>query len=299
MRLQPDEAVDDVHARLFQRAGPLDVRLLVEARLQLDERHHLLARARRPAISDATIAALGAGGPVQRLLDREHAAGRGAAWSTNASTDVVERVVGVVDEHVAVCSDRGRCPAADRSACSTRLRLRRPGRVLQLGPVEPVERPQPGEVERAVDRRDVARRRARARGTAARAPRRSSSASTSSRTDVRRTRLRRREHALDRLEQVVGLVLELEVGVAGDAERVVREDLHAREQRVEVRGDDLLERDEALAVGQRRRSAGAAAGPSRARTAARRSPGRARRPRGSARGWRCTGTGAPGRPRAA
>ena len=39
---------------------------------------------------------------------------------------------------------------------------------------------------------------------------------------------------LDRLEEVFGFVLELEVGVAGDAERVVREDLHAGEQRVEL-----------------------------------------------------------------
>ena len=49
---------------------------------------------------------------------------------------------------------------------------------------------------------------------------------------------------LDRLEQVVGLVGDLEVGVAGDAEQVVADDLDAREQRVEVLGDDVLERDE-------------------------------------------------------
>ena len=55
---------------------------------------------------------------------------------------------------------------------------------------------------------------------------------------------------LDRGEQVVGLLLlEGEVGVAGDPEGVVALDLHAREQRVEVGGDDLLERHEALAVG--------------------------------------------------
>ena len=61
--------------------------------------------------------------------------------------------------------------------------------------------------------------------------------------------LAQREHALDRLEQVVVLVVELEVGVAGDAERVVGDDLHAGEQPVEVRGDHLLERHEPLAVG--------------------------------------------------
>ena len=41
---------------------------------------------------------------------------------------------------------------------------------------------------------------------------------------------------LDRLQQVVGLVGDREVGVARDAEDVVVEDLHAREERVEVAG---------------------------------------------------------------
>ena len=55
---------------------------------------------------------------------------------------------------------------------------------------------------------------------------------------------------LDRGEQVVGLLLlEGEVGVAGDPEGVGGLDLHAREQLVEVGGDHLLEGHEALAVG--------------------------------------------------
>ena len=47
---------------------------------------------------------------------------------------------------------------------------------------------------------------------------------------------------LDRLEQVGGVVGDLEVGVAGDAEDVAVGDLHAREQRVQVVGDHVLER---------------------------------------------------------
>ena len=47
---------------------------------------------------------------------------------------------------------------------------------------------------------------------------------------------------LDRLEQIRRLFLfECQVRVARDAEEVVLEDLHAREERVEVGGDDLLE----------------------------------------------------------
>ena len=71
VRLQPDEAVHDVRARLLEHAGPFDVRLLVEARFQLDERDHLLARFGRldERRDDAGLVAAGA---VQRLLDREH-----------------------------------------------------------------------------------------------------------------------------------------------------------------------------------------------------------------------------------
>ena len=54
---------------------------------------------------------------------------------------------------------------------------------------------------------------------------------------------------LDGREKVVSLVLlDLEVGVAGDPERMMIDDLHAREQRLEVGGDHLLERNEPLAV---------------------------------------------------
>ena len=49
---------------------------------------------------------------------------------------------------------------------------------------------------------------------------------------------------LDRGEQVVGLVGDVEVGVARDAEEAVGDDLHAGKQRVQVLGDDVLERDE-------------------------------------------------------
>ena len=47
---------------------------------------------------------------------------------------------------------------------------------------------------------------------------------------------------LDRLQEVVGLVGDGEVGVARDAEEGVAHDLHAREERAEVAGDDRLER---------------------------------------------------------
>ena len=67
--------------------------------------------------------------------------------------------------------------------------------------------------------------------------------STSSRTAA--PKRRRRSSSSIAEQQVVRLVLlEREVGVAGDPEEMRLQDLHAREQRVEVGGDDLLDRHE-------------------------------------------------------
>ena len=74
------------------------------------------------------------------------------------------------------------------------------------------------------------------------------SASTSSRTGLPEAAAAQLH--LDGDQEVVRLVLfEGEVGVAGDPEGVVVADGHAGEQRVQMGGDDLLERHEALAVG--------------------------------------------------
>ncbi len=43
VRLELDEAIDDVHARLFEIARPADVGRLVEARFELDHGRHRLA----------------------------------------------------------------------------------------------------------------------------------------------------------------------------------------------------------------------------------------------------------------
>jgi hypothetical protein len=59
-----------------------------------------------------------------------------------------------------------------------------------------------------------------------------------------------RQLRLDRLQEIAPLVLlDLEVGVSGDPEHVMLDDLHPGEQLTEVEGDDLLQRHETLAVG--------------------------------------------------
>src|SRR6476620_8742446 len=69
VRLEPNDAIDNVTARALERSGPLDVGLLVEAGFDLDQRHYLLARLGRvdERVDDRRVA----GGAVQRLLDGE------------------------------------------------------------------------------------------------------------------------------------------------------------------------------------------------------------------------------------
>ena len=123
-----------------------------------------------------------------------------------------------------------------------------PRRVLQLVARQLVQRPQTAEVERRVDHRHLVRFELELAAEEVEHLRRHR------RVDLEPNRATELgallEHDLDRAEQVFGFVGELEVGVARDAEDVVAEHLHAGEQRVEMRRDHLLERHEALAVGE-------------------------------------------------
>ena len=127
-------------------------------------------------------------------------------------------------------------------------RLRYPGLVLQVRTVETVERPQAAEVERSVDDVDVGvgelelaaeqlEHLARHLGVDLEshdAPELAPAA----------------QDRLDRFEEILGFVFQFEVGVARDPERVIREHFHAREQRLELRRDELLQQHEAHAVGE-------------------------------------------------
>ena len=94
---RPDQAVDDVAARLLELAGPADVGLLVEAGLDLDDHQHLLAGLGGvdQGVDDRRVT----GGAVERLLDRQHVrVGRGLL--EEALHRRGERVVGMVEQYV-------------------------------------------------------------------------------------------------------------------------------------------------------------------------------------------------------
>ena len=129
VRLQRRVAVDDVHAGLLQRLRPVDVRALVEARLQLDQADRLLAalgRADQRRHERRVVARA-----VHGLLDREHL--RVVDGLLDEALDRGrEGVVGVVDEDVALAHRAHHVGAAvvvgRRRGCGTR----RPRLVAQL-----------------------------------------------------------------------------------------------------------------------------------------------------------------------
>ncbi len=107
VRLQLDEAVDDLHAGALQVARPADVGLLVEARLELDQRGHRLAGL--GGLGERTDDRAVGRGAVERLLDRDDVGiARGLIEELHHH---VEQFVGVVDDDV-LLADRGETVAA-------------------------------------------------------------------------------------------------------------------------------------------------------------------------------------------
>ena len=283
-----------MHARLLQRARPADVAPLVEAGLQLHQADRLLALFRcldQPGDQRRVV-----GRAVHGHLDREHV-GVLDRLLDEALDAGGERLVGVVHQDVAL-AHRG------ENVGLVLLRVAEGGRgdrgprlVAQVAvAVEPVDLPQVGEVEQPVDVDHLVLLEVQ------RVDQQLAQAGVHARLHLEADDLAEAALAqlvLDRPQQVVGLVGDREVGVAGHPEDAVLEDLHAGEQVGQV----LARSPTPAARRCRCRWAGSAAAPpwepSRARRSPARTPGRAARRRGSARGWRCRGRGARARRRAA
>src|SRR4029453_10533323 len=97
VNLRTDMAIDHVSAHLLERAGPADIRFLVEARLQLHEDGDLLAILDRRAecVGDGR----GRTDTVERHLDGQNLRVDGGL--AHEASDGVEGVVRVVHEDVA------------------------------------------------------------------------------------------------------------------------------------------------------------------------------------------------------
>ena len=97
VRLQLDEAVDDMHTGLFHVTGEVDVGGFIEAGFELDDRRHRLAGVRcfLQRLDDRAFLAQR---PVKRPLDR-HDVGIGHRLP-QVLQDGVERLVGMMDDEV-------------------------------------------------------------------------------------------------------------------------------------------------------------------------------------------------------
>ena len=115
---------------------------------------------------------------------------------------------------------------------------------LQIGPVEPHELHQVGEVEEAFDLVDLVLADSEAFAQAIQHPRRRRCRHLDA-DDVAEATAS--ELGLDRLEEVVGVVGHVEVGVARNPEQRALGDLHPGEERRQEVGDHRLERYEPLA----------------------------------------------------
>ena len=244
MGLEPDDAVDHVDAGVLELAGPADVGLLVEAGLDLDDGEHLLAGLGRvdEGVDDRAVAA----GAVEGLLDRQHP-GVGRGLLDERLHRGRERVVGVVQQDV-----RARIDGEDVAGVGgldgreVRVRLRDERREAQLGAVEVGDEVEPGQVQRRRQAVDLAL------VDAELADQQVEHVVVHVLGDLeahRRPEPAPGQLLLQRGEEVLGVVLlDLEVLVAGDPEREVLAHLHAGEELVQVRGDDVLERHEARVV---------------------------------------------------
>ena len=237
VRLQSHHAVDHVDAGGFQRPGPADVVLLVEASLQLDQDRDLLALGARfhQRLDHGRV------GPdaVERLLDRDHVrVGGRLAQQPHHRREAVVRVVQQV------------VPPADRLeqrfvATQRRMADRPDGRVPQFGPVEEGDLTQIREPQGRRQRVDLEWRQPEV--------------AHEDGADLLghvlphlephdRTEVPLADNLHDRGQQIVRfIVLDLHVGIARDAERVGRADLEARKQQVEIGRDQLLDPHELAA----------------------------------------------------
>ena len=130
--LQFDKAVDHLHAGALQIARPADIRLLVETRLELDQRGNRFAGLGRfhQRLDDRGFG----GGAVERLLDGDHVGiARGLLQELHHH---VEELIRMVDDEV-LLPDGGKAVAAVVADALGIARIVR--HEFEIGPVEPGE----------------------------------------------------------------------------------------------------------------------------------------------------------------
>src|SRR5882672_5985729 len=151
VNLEIRESVDDVDAGLLERARPADVSILVETRLQLNQRHALLPLLCRfdQCGNDGRVLARA----IQRGLqcDDRRIARRREQKSFEARRERVERVV---DEDVVPPDLREQLVGVSRRR-EAWMYNRKPCLVFEVGPIEADELLQLGKIEQTLDQVDL------------------------------------------------------------------------------------------------------------------------------------------------
>ena len=240
VRLEPDQAVDDVNARFLEFACPADVRRFVEACLDLDQGEHGFAGLGRlnERLDDGAVAT----GAVQGLLDGEYrrVAGRLLEERLHAGGEGFVRVM----QQDAMLRDgrenvRGRVRLGRQEIDARRRHVLG---VLQHGAVDLDHLVQAAEVQRG--RQPVHLLLGDVEFAHEQAERQVVHVVGDLEAD-RRPEPTLQQLPFEGLDEVLRLVfLDLDILVPGDPELVVLEHVHAGEQLVEVVRDEVFERDE-------------------------------------------------------
>ena len=232
MGLQLQEAVDHLHPGALQIASPADIRLLVEARLELDQRGHRFAGlggfGERP--HDRAVLA----GAVERLLDRRDR--RVARRLPQELDDDVEALIGVMDDDV-LLPDRGEAIAAEIADPLGKARVI--GGEDQIRALVDDQLLGVVEAENAVGGKDVGR------GGIELFHQKAAQIGRHRRIDREQddmTAPAPLERRLVMAHEILGLLLDLDLAVAQHPEHALRDDGKAGEQMIEEQRDHLLDR---------------------------------------------------------
>ena len=246
MRLQADDAVHHLRTDRLQALGPVDVGLLVEACLQLHDRHHLLAAPRRleQQVHQDRLRA----GAVDGLLDRQHiGVVHRLAQQLHHRLEALE---GVVHQHVTLAQaleHRTLRALAARQALRPGPLVGREAQVVGIGLIDQLV--QPHQVHRPVDvvERGVGQAELLQKELA-----QFLGAGGHHLEPDRLAEVARRQRGTQRLAQVDHVVVDVEVGVARHAELRKGLDGAAGEQFLEVGADHAGQHHESLPPGRQR-----------------------------------------------
>ncbi len=242
VRLQADDAVDHLRTDRLETLGPVDVGLLVEARLQLHDRHHLLAAPRRldQQVHQHRLLA----GAIDGLLDGQDVGiQHGLAQELHDRLEALERMV---QQHVVLAQSL-------EHRADARQPAQRPRRLVGLEAQQRPMRRVGGLVDQLVQAHEVdgpvdaMQRRLRQVELRQQQPPQRLGAGVDDLEPDRAAVVPRRQAAAQRLAQVAHVVLvDFEVGVARDAELRERLDDPPGEELGQVRPDHAGQEHEVL-----------------------------------------------------